>query len=63
MIENLNGTHETVNYRENTSLRIYDNGEYEEYPLHWHSPIEILMPPSCTICFRPKASAISSRRR
>ena len=44
MIENLNGTHETVNYRENTSLRIYDNGEYEEYPLHWHSPIEILMP-------------------
>ena len=44
MIENLNGTHETVNYRENTNLRIYDNVEYEEYPLHWHSPIEILMP-------------------
>lgn len=32
MIENLNGTHETVNYRENTNLRIYDNVEYEEYP-------------------------------
>ena len=44
MIENLNGTHETVNYRENTNLRIYDNVQYEDYPTHWHSPIEIIMP-------------------
>lgn len=44
MIEHLEGTHETVNYRENTNLRIYDNVEYEEYPMHWHSPIEIVMP-------------------
>ena len=44
MIEHLEGTHETVNYRQNTNLRIYDNTEYEEYPMHWHSPIEIVMP-------------------
>ena len=44
MIEHLEGTHETVNYRQNTNLRIYDNIEYEEYPMHWHSPIEIVMP-------------------
>lgn len=44
MIEHLEGTHETVNYRKNTNLRIYDNTQFEEYPMHWHSPIEIVMP-------------------
>ena len=44
MIENLNGTHETVNYRENTNLRIYNNVQVEDYPTHWHSPIEVIMP-------------------
>ena len=44
MIEHLEGTHETVNYRQNTNLRIYDNVQYEEYPMHWHAPIEIVMP-------------------
>ncbi len=44
MIENLSGTHETVNYRAHTNLRFYDNVEYEEYPMHWHSPLEIIMP-------------------
>ena len=44
MIEHLEGTHETVNYRENTNLRIYDNVQYEDYPMHWHSPVEIVMP-------------------
>ena len=44
MIENLSGTHETVNYRENTNLRMYDNTEYEDYPVHWHSPVEMIMP-------------------
>lgn len=44
MIENLNGIHETVNYRENTNLRLYDNTDYEEYPPHWHTAMEIIMP-------------------
>ena len=44
MIENLNGIHETVNYKENTNIRLYNNTDFEEYPAHWHTPIEIVMP-------------------
>lgn len=44
MIETLNGIHETVNFRKNTSLRLYDNDEYENYPPHWHTSLEIIMP-------------------
>ena len=44
MIENLNGIHETVNYKTNTNLRLYNNVETENYPPHWHTPIEIIMP-------------------
>ncbi|MCI2047139.1 MAG: AraC family transcriptional regulator [Faecalibacterium sp.] len=44
MIENLNGIHETVNYKQNTRLRLYVNNECEHYPTHWHAPIEILCP-------------------
>lgn len=44
MIENLKGIHETVNYKENTNLRLYINDEAENYPAHWHTPIEIIMP-------------------
>lgn len=44
MIEKLDGTHEIVNYKKNTNIRLYDNIEYEEYPDHWHSSLEIVMP-------------------
>lgn len=44
MIEQLKGTHETVHFKEDTKLRLYDNYKYEHYPAHWHSPLEILMP-------------------
>lgn len=44
MIENLKGIYETVNYRENTSLKLYDNDECENYPPHWHTQPEIIMP-------------------
>lgn len=44
MIENLKGIHETVNYKENTNLRLYVNDKTENYPKHWHTPIEIIMP-------------------
>lgn len=44
MIESLNGLHETVNFKERTAFRLYDNTDYEEYPAHWHSPLEIIMP-------------------
>lgn len=44
MIENLNGIHETVNYGEESQIVLYCNDEYENYPPHWHTPYEIIMP-------------------
>lgn len=44
MIETLNGTHETVNYKKDTHLRLYLNAKDEYYPLHWHNDMEILCP-------------------
>lgn len=44
MIETLNGIFETVNYKQSTSLKLYDNDEYEDYPPHWHTTMEIIMP-------------------
>ncbi|MGN0636855.1 MAG: helix-turn-helix domain-containing protein [Huintestinicola sp.] len=44
MIVHLNGDFETVDYVQNRSVLLYDNIENEEYPLHWHNAIEIIMP-------------------
>lgn len=44
MIETLNGIHETVNFSNDSTIRLYENDEAEDYPTHWHTPIEILMP-------------------
>ncbi len=44
MIETLNGIYETVNYKLSTSIKLYDNDEYEDYPPHWHTTMEIIMP-------------------
>ena len=44
MIEHLQGIHETVNYKSNTNIRLYDNSVEEDYPAHWHTPLEIIMP-------------------
>ncbi len=44
MIETLNGIFETVNYKQSTSIKLYDNDEYEDYPPHWHTTMEIIMP-------------------
>lgn len=44
MIENLDGIYETVNFLENTNLRLYVNDKAEDYPPHWHTPFEIIMP-------------------
>ena len=44
MIENLSGTHETVNYRTNFRMRLYTNEETDNYPPHWHAPFELIMP-------------------
>lgn len=44
MIEILNGLHETINYGDSLGLRLYHNVDYEDYPEHWHTGIEIIMP-------------------
>ncbi len=43
MIKILEGTRETVDFADGSDLLLYDNTDYEEYPLHWHKPIEIIM--------------------
>lgn len=43
MIEILNGTKETVNYPDYTSIRLYNNVQEEDYPVHWHASLEIIM--------------------
>lgn len=44
MIAHLNGDFETVDFVGNRSVLLYDNIEFEEYPLHWHNAVEIIMP-------------------
>lgn len=44
MIEHLSGIHETIDYKGNTNLRLFDNIDAEDYPAHWHTSIEIIMP-------------------
>lgn len=44
MIEILKGIHEIVNYHGDFKIRIYPNREYEDYPQHWHTDTEIIMP-------------------
>lgn len=51
MIEVLNGIQETVVYRNLKGIRLYHNRENENYPIHWHMAMEIIMP------YREKYSA------
>lgn len=44
MIETLQGIKETVNYKQVTSFMLFDNHDYEAYPSHWHTPVEIIVP-------------------
>lgn len=44
MIKILNGVRETVSYDVSKTLMLYHNDEIEEYPFHWHTPIEVIMP-------------------
>lgn len=44
MIEHLQGTQETIPFKSNTHIMLYDNCKTEEYVLHWHTPLEIIMP-------------------
>lgn len=43
-IHNINGDFETVDFAENRHIIVYDNIQNEEYPIHWHNSIEIVVP-------------------
>lgn len=44
MIESLNGEHETIDYGNSLGVRLFHNREDENFPEHWHTSIEIIMP-------------------
>lgn len=44
MIHHLSGIHETADYRADTQVCLYYNNENENYPPHWHTPFEVIMP-------------------
>ncbi len=44
MIEILNGIRETVSYSGNLGARLFLNQEAEDYPIHWHTAVELIMP-------------------
>ena len=43
-VEHFNGYHEIVQYQDRSHILVYLNDEPTDYPTHWHSPLEILMP-------------------
>lgn len=44
IIEELDGTKETVHYQNESRVRLYHNTQNSGYPLHWHAAVEIIMP-------------------
>ena len=40
---NINGDFETVDFVENRHIIVYDNIQNDEYPVHWHNSIEIIL--------------------
>lgn len=44
MIEILDGMHETIKYGGPLGIKLYHNVQYEDYPEHWHTGIEVIMP-------------------
>lgn len=44
MIKLLDGIFEQIDYEKNSSILLYLNREYEDYPIHWHTAMEIIMP-------------------
>lgn len=44
MIKYLDGIFERVDFEKHSSILLYMNKEYENYPVHWHTAMEIIMP-------------------
>lgn len=43
-VEHFSGYHEVVKFQDDPHVLVYLNDEPTDYPTHWHSPLEILMP-------------------
>lgn len=48
MIKYLDGIFERVDFEKHSSILLYLNNEYEDYPVHWHTAMEIIMPTEST---------------
>ena len=44
MIHKLSGIHSKCGFQEDEQVCLYYNDEYENYPPHWHTSFEVLMP-------------------
>lgn len=44
MIESIQGKHEIVTFNDHRAFKLYLNNEFEDYPDHWHTPVEIILP-------------------
>lgn len=44
MTKTINVADKNIPYTDNSSINLFYNTDYEEYPLHWHTSIEIIMP-------------------
>ncbi|MDR1149186.1 MAG: hypothetical protein LBK66_11200, partial [Spirochaetaceae bacterium] len=40
----VDGDYNKVPYETSVQVMFYENNEYEKYPLHWHTAVEIIMP-------------------
>jgi len=63
MIESLDGIYETVNYKNSSNIKLYDNVQYENYPLHWHPAIEFVMPVENSYTMKFSNSQVYLRER
>lgn len=59
MIEILNGTHETVAYRDMHGFRVFRNTDYEDFPIHWHTALEIILPIQNEYCVRTGGDSLT----
>ena len=44
MIKYLDGIFETVDFQSGSQINLFYNQEYEDYPPHWHTAFEVIMP-------------------
>lgn len=63
MIKHLSGDYESIEYTKNNLVMLYDNNEDENYPVHWHNAVEMIMPlqNGFTVCADNKVFELGER--